>query len=265
MYKIGEFAAMTGMSISKVRFYDKRGLFSGSREENGYRMFEPEDAFRANAFRVLLQYGFTVDEAITMVDEQQGGEEFRLSLEGQYRDLERRMELLKWRMTKLTSALELIDNGDDPDFTLVDMPDQMYVRASHGRDFSVSVENANELAEFYELLSITSCARIIEKADLENDHDTIDPSYINVIAKSEVYRLEKADRTHLEQLSLGKCIRFRRRVTREESVRKETFADLLAFLDDHGYQVRNDIILYPTFLNLDGQGSDIETLYVPVR
>ena len=29
-YKIGEFAAMTGMTPSKVRFYDKAGLFTSS-------------------------------------------------------------------------------------------------------------------------------------------------------------------------------------------------------------------------------------------
>ena len=56
-YKIGEFAAMTGMSPSKVRFYEKSGLFcANEREENGYRVFTPQYAFRANAFRVLLKY-----------------------------------------------------------------------------------------------------------------------------------------------------------------------------------------------------------------
>ena len=54
-------------------------------------------------------------------------------------------------------------------------------------------------------------------------------------------------------------------MTRAESVRKEAFADLMAYLDDHGYTLRGDIILFPTFLNLDGNGSDVETLFVPVR
>ena len=63
---------------------------------------------------------------------------------------------------------------------------------------------------------------------------------------------------------MGKCIRFRRQATRTESVQKETFTSLFEHLDSHGYRVRNDIILFPSFLNLDGFGSDIETLYVPV-
>ena len=58
MYRIREFSAMTGLSQSKIRFYEKRGFLLSHREENGYRVFTPEDAFRSNAFRMLLQHGF---------------------------------------------------------------------------------------------------------------------------------------------------------------------------------------------------------------
>ena len=64
MYRIKEFAAMTGLPPSKIRFYEKHGLLSALRDDNGYRVFSPEDAFRSNAFRVLLQYGFTVERAV---------------------------------------------------------------------------------------------------------------------------------------------------------------------------------------------------------
>ncbi len=265
MYTIREFAAMTGMPASKVRFYEKRGLFATKRQENGYREFEPEDAFRSNAFRTLLQYGFTIDEAIEMIDAKQGTERFRASLEQQHDKLSREADLLQYRLKKLESALALIEGGGEPDFTLMDAPDQLYVRASHGRDFAVSVENERELALFYDLLSITSCARIIGKADFENDAETVEPSYVNVIPLSEANRLGAHEPDHVVRLCLGKCVRFRRRVTRAESVRKEAFADLFAYLGDHGYELRGDIILYPSFLNLDGQGSDIETLFAPVR
>lgn len=83
MYRIKEFAAMTGLPPSKIRFYEKHGLLATRREENGYRVFSPEDAFRANAFRVLLQYGFTVEQAVAMLDAEQGTEEFKRSLEDQ--------------------------------------------------------------------------------------------------------------------------------------------------------------------------------------
>ena len=64
MYRMKEFSAMTGLPQSKIRFYEKHGLILSDRQENGYRVFTPEDAFKSNAFRVLLQYGFSIDEAV---------------------------------------------------------------------------------------------------------------------------------------------------------------------------------------------------------
>lgn len=265
MYRIKEFAAMTGLPPSKIRFYEKHGLLATRREENGYRVFSPEDAFRSNAFRVLLQYGFTVEQAVTMLDEEQGAGEFKCSLENQQAKLRHEADLLRYRLAKIGSALELLDEGDRAAFTFMDVPDQLYVNASVGRDFSVSVDNEREIALFYDLLSITSCARIISKRDFDAPGDTVDPSYVIAMPESEGHRLEGIEPAHVGHLCLGKCVRFRRRVTRAESVRKETFADLFGYLNDHGYELRGDVILFPSFLNLDGNGNDIETLFVPVR
>lgn len=265
MYRIKEFAAMTGLPPSKIRFYEKHGLLSARREENGYRVFSPEDAFRSNAFRVLLQYGFTVEQAVSMLDAEQGAEEFKRSLVEQRVKLRHEAELLRYRLAKLDSAIELVNTGDQPAFTLMTAPDQLYVSASIGRDFGVSAENEHEIALLYDLLSITSCARIIPRHDFDAPGSTVNPSYVIALPESEGHRLEGADPAHVKRLHLGRCVRFRRRVTRKQSVRKEAFADLFSYLDKHGLTLRGDLILFPSFLNLDGNGSDIETLFVPVR
>ena len=134
-----------------------------------------------------------------------------------------------------------------------------------GRDFGVSVENEREIALVLQPAQHTSCARIIAKRDFDAPGDAVDPNYVIAMPESEEHRLEEVDRTHVNRLCLGKCVRFRRRVTRAESVRKETFEDLFVYLDDHGYELRGDVILFPSFLNLDGNGSDIETLFAPVK
>lgn len=264
MYKIREFAAMTGLPQSKIRFYEKQGLLLSDRQENGYRVFTPEDAFRSNAFRVLLQYGFSIDQAVAMLDEKQDTSEFKKSLMSQQEKLRHEADLLEYRLARINNALDFINAEADGGFTLVDAPDQFYVNASIGRDFSISLKNEEAIAEFYELLSVTSCARIINKTDFENDSETVDPNYIITLAEQEKYRLSEDALAKTKRLHLGKCFRFRRQVTRSESVRKETFGDLMEHLRTHGYHLRGDIILFPSFLNLDGQGSDIETLYVPI-
>lgn len=57
MYRMKEFSAMTGLPQSKIRFYEKHGLILSDRQENGYRVFTPEDAFKSNAFRVRCNTG----------------------------------------------------------------------------------------------------------------------------------------------------------------------------------------------------------------
>lgn len=264
MYRMKQFAAMTGMTQSKIRFYEKHGLVLSDRTENGYRVFTPEDAFRSNAFRVLLQYGFSISEAVEMLDARQDTAEFRQSLQEQQARLERERLLLDYRRRRISTILDILDN-DRVDFKEVHVPDQLYVNASYGRDFAVSMENEKMLAEFYELLSVTSCARIIHCENLLDESTEIDPDYINTISVEEQHFLSDYARERVKRLELGRCVRFRRKVTREESVQKATFDDLFAYLDEHKLAIRSDVMIMPSFLNLDGEGSDIELLYVPVE
>ena len=264
-YKIGEFAAMVGMPQSKVRYYEKMGLFRGQRHENGYRYYTPEDAFRSNAFRCLLQYGFTVEKAIQMLDEKQSGEEFIRSLETQKVELALQEEQIKYRQARLDYIINLIHSEPGERFEVVDAVDQIFVRASNGRDFSVSVENVNELADFVSVQTFANFTRIIKKSDFDNDKDYVDPSYVNMMPSWERYRLPNPNSPRIETIKLGKCLRYQRRKTREESVKKQTFESMFIWLKEHGYRMRGDIVLFLAFLNLDGQGSDWETLLVPIE
>ena len=265
MYRMKQFAAMTGMTQSKIRFYETHGLVLSARMENGYRVFTPEDAFRSNAFRVLLQYGFSISEAIEMLDAKQDTAEFRESLQEQRQKLEHERILLDYRQRRIESVLDVLETDGKVDFKLVHIPDQLYVNASHGRDFTVSMENEKVLAEYYDLLSITSCARIITRENLLDSSPSVDPDYINTVSVGEEHFLSPYAREHVKRLRLGRCLRFRRMVTREESIQKETFDGLFEHLDAHGLTICGDILIMPTFLNLDGEGSDIEVLYVPVE
>lgn len=122
MYRMKQFAAMTGMTQSKIRFYEKHGLVLSDRMENGYRVFTPEDAFRSNAFRVLLQYGFSISEAIEMLDAKQDTAEFRESLQEQRQKLEHERILLDYRQRRIESVLDVLETDGKVDFKLVHIP-----------------------------------------------------------------------------------------------------------------------------------------------
>ena len=264
MYRMKEFSAMTGLSQSKIRFYEKQGLILSDRSENGYRVFTPEDAFKSNSFRMLLQYGFSVEEAIIELDSSHGTGEFEQSLLKQKEKLLCEADTIAYRLKRLEAALDLINSVPSLGFEMVDAADQLYVNASYGRDFSISLENEEAINEYYNLLSLSSCARIIKKENLLDNSNTVDPNYILTITENEKHRLSQGVLKQVKRLCLGKCIRFRRQATRAQSVNKESYRELFEYLNSHGYEIRSDIILFPSFFNLDGQGSDIETLCVPI-
>ena len=131
MYRMKEFSAMTGLPQSKIRFYEKHGLILSDRQENGYRVFTPEDAFKSNAFRVLLQYGFSIDEAVAMLDAKQGTEEFERSLLHQQEKLMHEADLIAYRLRRLESTLGAIQSEPGLEFELVDAADQVYINSSY--------------------------------------------------------------------------------------------------------------------------------------
>ena len=277
-YTIGVFADMVGLPQSKVRFYERSGLLPVRKLENGYRFFLPEDAFRMNEFRVLRSYGFSVEDAIRLLEENQSGEAFTRSLRAQREQLLEEQKRLESRIQHIDHTLGLIETGShlSPSqetlgdieqgerFSIVDKLDILYVRASHGRDFSVSTRNAQALAEFVHTMPGTRYMRIIRQACFEEEGNSVDPDYI--VGLPVIYRssMKASPPEQLELLKLGRGLCYIRLESRKTSVQKKTFEPIFAYLREHGYRLRGDILIVPTFLNLDGEGLDVEILYAPI-
>ena len=61
--KIGELAQQTGLTPSRIRFYEKIGLLTTvKRTANGYRTYPPEAIMVINMITSGQQAGFTLDE-----------------------------------------------------------------------------------------------------------------------------------------------------------------------------------------------------------
>ena len=263
--KIKEFSAMTGLSPSSIRFYDKHGLFELNRSENGYRSFSPNDAFQSNAFRTLFKYGFSIDEASRIMNEKQGCVEFAESLRGRKAQMQRDIKELQVRIGHIDRALHHLEEEEDGLCTEVEEQNFLYARASNGLDFSIAKHHRLAIAEYYEMLGLTFCSRVITKADLESDSPTLDPSYVISIKEENKHLLTPEALDESEIIELGHCAYFRREVTREESARRESYAPLYQYLEKHNLAIKGDALLFPLFLNLDGEGRDVETVYVPVK
>jgi len=60
--KIGELAARTGVSIRSLRYYDRQGLLSPMRQENGYREYSPLAEEQVRTIQLYLQLGLSTEQ-----------------------------------------------------------------------------------------------------------------------------------------------------------------------------------------------------------
>lgn len=90
--KIGEAAKETGLSVSNIRFYEKKGLLTPRRkEESQYREYGPEDIRRLKEIMLLRKMGISVESIYLMYE---GQAELSGLLQRQEKELAEQMEML---------------------------------------------------------------------------------------------------------------------------------------------------------------------------
>ncbi|TDK42324.1 redox-sensitive transcriptional activator SoxR [Antarcticimicrobium luteum] len=70
---IGALADRTGMAVSAIRYYEEQGLIAPWRNAGGQRRFPRADIRRLSFVRIAQQFGFTLPEIRSLLDELPGG------------------------------------------------------------------------------------------------------------------------------------------------------------------------------------------------
>jgi DNA-binding transcriptional MerR regulator len=60
--KIGELAKRTGLTASRIRFYEASGLIAAQRQSNGYRAYPPQTEQILTVIACAQQSGFSLEE-----------------------------------------------------------------------------------------------------------------------------------------------------------------------------------------------------------
>ncbi|GGW45101.1 MerR family transcriptional regulator [Streptomyces lucensis JCM 4490] len=96
--RIGELAALSGVSKDTLRFYEKIGLIEGDRLANGYRDFRPETVTWLHYVRTAQTLGFTLAEiarhGAELRDAPDSAEALSALLEDKIRMIDERMAAL---------------------------------------------------------------------------------------------------------------------------------------------------------------------------
>ena len=101
IYKIGEFAKLTGVTERTLRYYDRQGLLKPSvRNSQGHRFYLEQDLFRLQKIITLKYLGFTLDEITNYIEVPE--DNLQESLNVQY-------ELLKLKRQQLDEVLATLE------------------------------------------------------------------------------------------------------------------------------------------------------------
>ena len=101
--QIGRFARLTGLTVKALRHYDEIGLLrpAGVDPESGYRSYEPEQAERAEAIRMLRQLEVPLDDIARFLD----ADGSRVLHDQQRRTAERQVQLT-WIRRRLQALID---------------------------------------------------------------------------------------------------------------------------------------------------------------
>ena len=115
--KIGELAKLSGLTASRIRFYESAGLLvSVARQANGYRDYPPEAASMLEIIDSAQRAGFSLDQIRHLLPLGNGSwnhEELLIALKAKVAEIEALQKRLKQSKAQLRVAIDSIENRPD--------------------------------------------------------------------------------------------------------------------------------------------------------
>lgn len=122
MFKIGEFAQFTRVSVKMLRHYDELGLLKPVYvdRESGYRYYSADQLPRLNRIIALKDLGFSLPQIGRLLDEKLSAEELRGMLRLKRAEVEQQMLAEQQRLARIEARLRLIEQeAAEPDYEVV--------------------------------------------------------------------------------------------------------------------------------------------------
>ncbi|MDQ3789617.1 MAG: MerR family transcriptional regulator, partial [Actinomycetota bacterium] len=148
--RIGEVAALVGVSTRAVRHYHQRGLLpEPARRANGYREYTLTDVVTLARIRRLTELGLTLDEVRDALGDTRDLREILVELDADLAEEERR---LRARRERLASLLDRVDLHVDDAVT----PDVLALLEDVGRPATPLAEQERELLALLDTVADTA-------------------------------------------------------------------------------------------------------------
>lgn len=121
MLKIGEFSALTGISIHMLRNYDKIGLLKPEQVDsmNSYRFYDEKQIVRANYIQVLKRLGFGLNEISEILTDNTLDDRIKDFLKLKIKEKEESLSITERQIAQLRQALNELDTRNDCTLSVV--------------------------------------------------------------------------------------------------------------------------------------------------
>lgn len=263
-YRINEFSNMTGFAPAAIRYYETQGYPFPQREENGYRTFQVEDAYRINMFRSIRARGFSINESLALMqdvprellceklEKNLQNMDLELARMQRRRDwVEESIHLLRFRAKKPAAVWE------------EQREDVMILPASIKDDYSVAQQNAKLRQVWDDGIGITRYAGFCDGSTFAAGEPAgIDCGAAVGVTDFSYFELPQDDT--VRRATMGRCVCFFAGEGDQEYLRLERHPEVQNYLQQHSLRVRGEIILFYLMLYLQEDGEDLAVAAIPV-
>ncbi len=116
---IGDVAAQTGLPAKTIRYYEEIALIKPLRDDNGYRVFRPQDLHKLNFLGRARALGFTIEDCRTLLalyeDETRASADVKRVARDHLAQIDAKIADLKAMRDTLSHLIDACAGDDRPD------------------------------------------------------------------------------------------------------------------------------------------------------
>lgn len=191
MLRIGEFSALSGISINMLRHYDKIGLLVPEHVDpmSGYRYYDKEQLVHSNRIVAMKAMGFRLEQIIEAKSMNQ--QEMQVLLRDKLASKEEEAKLIQNQITKIKEAMKLNGEGkadvlsivtkDIPEMWVVSYRNRIQEFSHEGILWSTLMEECSKQG-----IKVSSNAMAIAMTHERNDENNLDVEVMLSVDKEQI-------------------------------------------------------------------------------
>jgi len=130
MFRIGEFSKLSRVSVRMLRYYDQLGLLKPSHTDTftNYRYYSADQLPRLNRILALRDLGFSLDQIVSMLDEELSVEQLQGMLKLKRAEIEQQIQTEQLRMARLEARIQQMNGramSNRYDIVVQEVPPQL--------------------------------------------------------------------------------------------------------------------------------------------